>query len=102
MTSGKYKYQSREIRSALNNLLLRYWDPIGVRDIVGAEDEYRAYAAKIYVMMGEPNFSRDDLVKYLYQTATGHMGLAATPDLMQRSIETADRIFETKGQLLLH
>ena len=102
MTSGRNKYQSREVRLALTNLLLRYWDPIGVRDIAGAEDEYEAYAAQIYVMMGERNFSKDDLVKYLYQTATGHMGLPATSDLMKRSIETADQIFEAKGQLLLH
>ena len=35
----------------IERILLREWDPIGVRDVPGAEDEYDGYAFRIFTML---------------------------------------------------
>ena len=51
MSHGRNKYQSRENRAEVREVLMREWDPIGVRDCADAQDEYDAYVGKVYVML---------------------------------------------------
>jgi len=51
MSHGRNKYQSRENRARVRQILLRDWDPIGIQDIAEASDEYDRYADKAYVML---------------------------------------------------
>src|SRR5689334_16294613 len=62
----------RSIRSVLMN----DWDPIGVRDIPQAADEYDSYVMPIYTILRERR-SEDALLNYLRWT-TEHMGLSAS------------------------
>jgi len=36
---------------AIRQILLKEWDPIGVREIEGAQDEYNRYAGLIYKLL---------------------------------------------------
>jgi hypothetical protein len=40
MSHGRNKYQSRENRARVREVLMRDWDPIGIRALEGPEDEY--------------------------------------------------------------
>jgi len=51
MAHGRNKYQSRENRARVREILLRDWDPIGVYGISEATDEYDTYANRAYVML---------------------------------------------------
>jgi hypothetical protein len=69
-----------------------------VDGIPGADNEYEAYAGKICAMLNEGPVNRDELVKYLYQSATGHMGLAGGAELLNLCISAAERIIELNSQ----
>lgn len=56
-------------------ILLNDWDPIGVRDIPEAQDEYFAYIPSIYQLL-QSKKSESELFEYLWQIETEHMGLS--------------------------
>ena len=64
---------------AVRRVLLRDWDPIGVHDIPGAQDEYDAYALQIFTML-QGNASEEDVAGYLNWAQGEHMGLPLTAD----------------------
>jgi hypothetical protein len=43
--------QAREIRAAIGRILLQDWDPIGVRDVPEAQDEYDSYVGGVYGLL---------------------------------------------------
>jgi hypothetical protein len=51
MNDRRDRYQSREHRAKVREVLMREWDPIGVRDAPEAQDEYDSYVGKAYVML---------------------------------------------------
>jgi hypothetical protein len=51
MAHDRNKYQSRENRAKIREILMHEWDPIGVRDAPEAQDEYDAYVGRVYVML---------------------------------------------------
>jgi hypothetical protein len=58
----------------IRDILIRDWDPIGVRELRGAEDEYDAYVMPIYQLLRQSP-SEAALTDHLYQIETKHMGL---------------------------
>lgn len=70
MAHGRNKYQSRENRARVREILLRDWDPIGVYGIPQAADEYDAYADKAYVMLMDEGATANEIAGYLYIIAT--------------------------------
>jgi hypothetical protein len=85
MAPGRNKYQSRENRARVREILMRDWDPIGVAGITEAADEYDTYADKAYVMLMDEHAGVEAIATYLLGIATGHMGLSNIPDLADRS-----------------
>ena len=77
MANGRNKYQSRENRHKVRQVLMEAWDPIGVRDVPEAQDEYDVYVAKVYVMLMDERASQQAIAAYLNYIATDHMGLSA-------------------------
>jgi hypothetical protein len=43
--------QAREIQAAIGRILLHDWDPIGVRDVPEAQDEYDSYVGGVYGLL---------------------------------------------------
>ena len=102
MTGGKNKYQSAESRARVREVLMEEWDPIGVRDIPGAEDEYDGYVGKVYVMLMDARVSEQALENYLFETATTHIGMPATSNLMERCARTARVLINIRPEFETH
>jgi hypothetical protein len=61
----------------IERMLLREWDPIGVRDAPGAADEYDGYAFRLFIML-KSRASEDDVARYLDWAQSENMGLELT------------------------
>jgi hypothetical protein len=69
-----YKDRAQRYHHAIREILLRDWDPIGVADIAGAQDEYDSYIPGIYGRLIH-RVSEQELFDHLWQIETQHMGL---------------------------
>ena len=71
---------------AIREILLHDWDPIGVRDIPEAQDEYDSYIPGIYGRLIH-RISESDLFDYLRQIESQQMGLAGDRGKTQQAVK---------------
>lgn len=102
MTHGRNKYQSRENRARVRQILMEAWDPIGVRDVPEAQDECDRYVGAVYVMLMDERASEQAIVDYLYDIATNHMGLSPDPRLLDRNAQAADLLVGLRPSFETH
>jgi hypothetical protein len=60
----------------IREVLMREWDPIGVRDVPQAQDEYDSYIPKLFAMIVERQASAEDIGRHLLDIVTSNMGLS--------------------------
>jgi hypothetical protein len=65
---------------AIKSLFLHEWDPIGVSDCAGAEDEYDSYALQVFKMLGE-GADAVAIARYLNWVVTSRMSLRGNLEL---------------------
>jgi hypothetical protein len=70
--------RARKIQESIRAVLLRDWDPIGIQDEPGAQDEYDSYVGGVYRLLAS-GASEEQIVEHLWQIETVTMGLS-TPD----------------------
>jgi hypothetical protein len=58
----------------IDGILWNDWDPIGVKEISEARDEYHSYVWKV-VDFKLTGVASEIIAQYLFQIETGHMGL---------------------------
>ena len=102
MAHGRNKYQSRENRARVRDVLMREWDPIGVAGIPEAADEYDTYASKAYVMLMDDRAPAEAISAYLFEIATNHIGLANIEELADRSDRAAQILFAMRPEFETH
>jgi hypothetical protein len=102
MAHGRNKYQSRENRARVREILLRDWDPIGVYGIPEATDEYDAYANRAYVMLMDEGATASEIAGYLFTVATEHMGLTDRGRLAERSDQVAKLLVSLRPEFGTH
>jgi hypothetical protein len=102
MSNDRNKYQSRENRARIREVLLRDWDPIGVSNVPKANDEYDAYLDEIYVMLMHDRADAAAVEAYLWEIATNYMGISPADWLSERCSETASRLIGLRPQLETH
>jgi hypothetical protein len=102
MADGRNKYQSRENRAKVREVLMEEWDPVGVRDAPQAQDEYDSYVRRVYVMLMDERATREAIAAYLFDIAADHMGLGARPELAERCDQTAAILVGLRPQFELH
>jgi hypothetical protein len=92
---SKYLEQARSYHSAIRDVLLREWDPIGVAGIPQAIDEYDSYISEIYGLLirREPPYK---MVDFLWWVETVHMCLSGN---RRRTEQVAERLFRIPGEL---
>jgi hypothetical protein len=73
MTSKQQR--AREIQRLIADVLRRNWDPIGIRDMPGTEDEYGGYVAGVYRLLVSGASVRE-LSDHLAQVETDALGFA--------------------------
>jgi len=79
----------RRYRALIREVLMREWDPIGVRDTAKAQDEYDSYVEDIRVMLAHGGASTDDLAHRLAEIVVHEMGLELTNEHQRRCMATA-------------
>jgi hypothetical protein len=90
-TAGKAYYASDENRTRIRSILMREWDPIGVRYIPGApEDEYDGYIDDICELLSDPHPAKEKLAAYLLDVQSRKMLLRVTPAGLERCNPVAD------------
>ena len=72
---------------ALKRLLFQEWDPIGVSDCEGAEDEYDRYARQVFTILAE-GAEPQAVASYLNWVVISQMSL---PGNLARDNEIADK-----------
>jgi hypothetical protein len=74
-------------------ILLREWDPIGIRDVPQARDEYDAYVGSVVklILAGE---SARDIANLLMKIETDQLGLPADE---ARSVRVARLLHHLRG-----
>jgi hypothetical protein len=102
MSQGRNKYQSRESRARVRQILLHDWDPIGIQDIPEASDEYDGYADKAYVMLMDERTTADTIATYLYGIATERMGLGDHQRLAEISKSVAASLYALRPEFETH
>jgi len=66
------KYQGNT--ELVRRVLIDYWDPIGVKDVPQAQDEYDTYVPGVLRLL-QQGASADELAQYLSDIASIEMGL---------------------------
>ena len=102
MAHGRNKYQSRENRARVREVLMQEWDPIGVSGAPGAADEYGAYVGKAYVMLMDERATAETISAYLFEIATNHMGLPNSEELGDRSDRAAKTLLAMRPLFETH
>ena len=102
MAHGRNKYQSRENRARVREILLRDWDPIGIYGILETADEYDAYANTAYVMLMDEGATASEIAGYLFTVATEHMGLTNRGRLAERSDQVAKLLVSLRPEFKTH
>jgi hypothetical protein len=101
MVHGKNKYQSREDRARVREILLRDWDPIGIYGEPGAKGEYDAYADAAYVMLMDGQ-TASTIAAYLFKVATQHMGLSDHGRIAEKSDRVAKLLVDLRPEFQTH
>jgi hypothetical protein len=98
MAHAPDKQQSRDNRQRVREVLMAEWDPIGVKDMPEAQDEYDAYVGKIYVMSMDESATREQIAAYLSDTEVERMGSPRTPKVAERCARTAEILIGMKPE----
>lgn len=82
---------SETLKALIRRALFEEWDPIGVKAIPGAEDEYDSYIPEIYRLLLERK-GKDEIFAYLWRLETEHMGLTGDRQATKRFAELLKKL----------
>src|SRR5438093_10717357 len=94
MTSKEER--AREIQRSIAEVLLRNWDPIAVRDLPQAQDEYDAYVGGGYRLIGSGATARQ-LAEHLARVEADQLGYEDTDPKML--IPVAEKLLKLNVRL---
>ena len=88
----------KRYNNAIRKILLKEWNPIGVKDIPQAQNEYDSYIPQICKMLINHE-SSENIFQYLRKIETDYMGLCGNQN-HTRSIakKLADIVGEIEGE----
>jgi hypothetical protein len=72
---SKYLKRAQKYHDSIREILMDDWDPIGVKGIPEASDEYDSYASRIYKLLIHHE-NEDSIYNYLWEIEINHMGLS--------------------------
>lgn len=78
---------SKNIAKEINNILLNIWDPIGIKSIPEAYDEYRFYVETVQNILLESKDPKSELTNYLYYIEKDMIGLQPNEENLKIVVE---------------
>jgi len=82
--------RAQEIQKAIGEILMQYWDPIGVSDFPEAEGEYDSYIGPVYRVLAGSR-AEEEIISYLSHVESNVIGLGSAD---------RDRLRRVAGRLL--
>jgi hypothetical protein len=92
---SQYLDRARHYHAAIRTVLLTEWDPIGVSQIPGGQDEYDSYVGEVYRLL-ITHVARHELFVHLWQIETEHMGLSGS---RQRTEAVVDGLLRLRDEM---
>lgn len=92
---SEWQDRAKRYHLAIFEVLINHWDPIGVRGVPEAQDEYDAYVAGIYSRLIR-KAPRHEMLDYLWAVETENMELRGDP---QRAELVVDKLLKLRGGL---
>jgi hypothetical protein len=89
----KFSPQELQLYKAIDEILWKDWDPIGISGAIEARDEYQMYSPQAYklALIGD----RTKIADYLFSVAVERMGLTTQRNM---HLAIADKILAAKSQ----
>lgn len=81
-------FEKTELENRVHQILWRDWDPIGIRNCGGPDDEYDSYVPSIVKSLQDQN-DKLTIAKLLHQHAAQNMGLNSQ---IEDHLETAQKL----------
>jgi len=81
-----YRDRAKRYHNAIKQILLQEWDPIGVKGVPEAQDEYDSYVWGVYSRLIR-QASEQELFDYLWEMETDDMGLYGDASRTQAIVE---------------
>jgi hypothetical protein len=91
MSESETKSFYAKVHERADEILQYLWDPIGVGHFPEARDEYSSYVPQVVRLLFEEK-SRQELLRYLHEIESGHMGLRQTDATLAHTEKTADTL----------
>ncbi|MCA9406287.1 MAG: hypothetical protein KC684_07115 [Candidatus Omnitrophica bacterium] len=85
----------QELARRVHHILIEDWDPIGVKDIPQARDEYDSFVPSIISLLNT-DVEEEQLFEILMMTATENMGTPRTDALIESSRTAAQKLMTLK------
>lgn len=82
--------RAKELQKAIGDILMQYWDPIGVSDIPEAQGEYDSYVGPVYRVLAGSR-SEEEIISHLSHVEANMMGFGGADH---------DRLRRVAGRLL--
>jgi hypothetical protein len=87
------QHPSPENYTLIREILMREWDPIGVRNIAGSrEGEYDAYIDDVYTLVTDKHTSQEEISDYLLAVQSQRMRLSVTDAARKRCRRAAQSL----------
>jgi len=85
-----------EITRRIGEILHYMWDPIGVRGVPEARDEYDSYIAQVFSLL-ERAASDSEVAGFLTKTSTETMGMTGTQEASRHDLEISRLLIQHFG-----
>jgi hypothetical protein len=100
MSDSVNESPSPKDRALIREILMRDWDPIGVRDIPGSrKGEYDAYINNVYTLVVDEHAPQEKISAYLQEVQTQMMHLRVTDAALERCGRAAQSLIAVRSQL---
>ncbi len=89
----KLSLQDASAYEAIDRLLWREWDPIGVSDLWDAQNEYRGYLPSFWVLLTKGD-EEETLVSYLRKVEIEHIACETSDEHKRAVVRKAKALLE--------
>ena len=93
MQSSRQRIYIYEVTRRVGEILHYMWDPIGVRGIPQARDEYDSYIPQVFTLL-ERGASEMEICQHLASITTDRMGLATTEASSRHDTEISNLLIQ--------
>jgi hypothetical protein len=85
------KQESRRIQTEIRRVLVDVWDPIGIKDVSNAQDEYDGYIGGVFELLNSGR-SDEEISAYLWKVIEERIHIHPARGATQETVKALRRI----------